>query len=356
MKSRQTSFGSRDFMQILVFTLVVILGPLLLYPHTLGVSFTIDLTTLIIVEAIYYVIVLSIMNSGSGLPATVVGAMISLVYRGLLSAAFGLMVSAPGSLSVSSSIWLGLNGYWLAYGVFIFCSPFVMLSVVRWIVDSLDTSSEQAPLRAGALDRQSSAISSPSSSVSSPSFSGSRQAPTVSPDSAPTSSGLMGHLPADQNAPTAPPREFAFGSADDRKDLAALSGFERGVRYLGEDASVMVAAVVDPDGLELASFSRKGFDSGSWSPFAVSIQEENSWIFSQTEKNSPNSIEMRYDDLRIDCRQVGRFLLFVVAEIHDGDLLSIRVSQACEMISKYVTARYSHQAMADMEENYVRSS
>ncbi|MFQ5607105.1 MAG: hypothetical protein ACE5GA_04095 [Candidatus Zixiibacteriota bacterium] len=79
MIDRHDTFGSRDLLQLTVFSLVVVLGPLLLYPRTLDVSFEISLGSLALLEVLYYMIVLSFLNSGSGLVAMLLGAVISLL-------------------------------------------------------------------------------------------------------------------------------------------------------------------------------------------------------------------------------------------------------------------------------------
>ncbi|MFQ5607106.1 MAG: hypothetical protein ACE5GA_04100 [Candidatus Zixiibacteriota bacterium] len=143
--------------------------------------------------------------------------------------------------------------------------------------------------------------------------------------------------------------EFAFGAAESRDNLADASGFERAVEYLGMNSAVRVAAVVDFDGLEVASLGRAGYEPDRWSPFALSMFDNNSVIFSSYGKDVPQKVELLFDDLRVECRLIGHLFLLIVAERHDDELLGVRVNQACEMIEKYTSERYSPELFASME-------
>lgn len=335
MRSRQEKFGSRDILQLIVFSLVVVLGPLLLYPRNFDLSPEIGLGALVILEALYYTVVLTFINSGSGLMATLLGVVISLVYRVFLAFLFGVMVYAPGGVTFQTAFLEGLYGYWPAFSVFALCSPFVMLSLVKHIIDSLDYTEESPVGVAGVPSHPRAGVAGASSFANAPYFPHAQESQAA--------------------APTADPSEFTFGADADREQLAGASGFERAVEYLGMNAAVRVAAVVDFDGLEMASISRAGYVSQTWSPFALSMFDNNSEIFSRYGKETPQKIELFYDDLRIECRLIGAFFLIVVAERQADELLGVRVNQAGEMIEKYISERYSQELFANTEGKDVRS-
>lgn len=342
MRGRQEKFGSRDVLQLTVFSLVVVLGPLLLYPRDFSVNFEIGLGALVILEALYYSVVLTFLNSGSGLMATLLGAVISLAYRFFLALLFGVMVYAPGGVSFQTAFIEGLQGYWPAVCVFALSSPFVMLSLVKHIIDSLDVA-EETPVGGGARKTPAqSRVAAESAGASG--ATGLNNAP------------YFPHAQEGQaNAASTDPAEYAFGADADREQPGGASGFERAVEYLGINSAVRVAAVVDFDGLELASISRMGFISQTWSPFALQMFENNSEIFSHYGKDTPQKVELFYDDLRVECRLIGSFFLLVVAERQDDELLGVRVNQASEMIRKYIAERYSPELFVNMEGSDVRS-
>lgn len=347
MKTRQPEYGSREITQLVVFSLVVALGPLLLYPRTLGFELHLGMGLLFLLEAIYFSIVFSILNSGSGLGATVVGTLVAFGYRIALAAFFGLMIYLPGAESFSDGFWLGINGYWPAHLTFAITSPFVTLSFVQWLVDSLDTGDSTSRPSKGKAPRSERTAHSPierpgmhsSTPGLKPAHSSSYQSPLSSFDV--------------QEQSSANAAEFAFGADESRSAHASANGFERAVRYLAEDGSVRVASIVDPEGLELASFSRMGFVSSAWSPLALTLFENNSRVFSRHGCNTPNHIDLVYNDCKIDGRAVGPFYLVVVSERREDDLLGVRLNQACEMMHKFIAARYNPEVIAGLEERHV---
>ena len=359
MKQKQVTFGSSEVLQIVVFTLVAVLGPLLIYPRTFGVALSFSFSTLLILEALYYVIVFSVFNSGVGLKATLLGAVFATLYRFTLATLFGLMIFAPGGVVLGDAIREGFHGYWPGYMTFILSSPFVMMSFVKWLIDRLDGSSTEISYEG--IGRGASASSLTSAEVSG-----------ISASTPLSETGGVPYLPhTERNEQQQAQQQgaeygldedsFAFGADVDRTRNApgAVSysgnGFERAVNYLGEDATVKVAAVVDLDGLEVASFERDGFSSASWSPFALSLVEENAWILERHQQSGPKRVELHYDELRVECRLIGRFILFAASERHDDDLLGVRMSQASDIVGKYISARYSEELFAGMEGNNVRS-
>ncbi len=337
MRGRQEKFGSRDVLQLTVFSLVVVLGPLLLYPRDFSVSFEIGLGALVILEALYYSVVLTFLNSGSGLMATLLGAAISLAYRFFLALLFGVMVYAPGGVSFQTAFFEGLHGYWPAFCVFALSSPFVMLSLVKHIIDRLDDA-EETPVGARKTPAQPRVGEAP----------GGAAGLSAAPYFPHTQEGQA-------DAASTDPAEYSFGADASREQPGGASGFERAVGYLGMNAAVRVAAVVDFDGLEVAAISRAGFVSQAWSPFALPMFDNNSEIFSHYGKDVPQKVELFYDDLRIECRLIGAFFLLIVAERHDDELLGVRVNQATEIIEKYISERYSPELFVNMEGNDVRS-
>ncbi len=356
MKYKQSTFGSSEVMQIVVFTLVAVLGPLIVFPHTFGMTLSFSFSTLLILEALYYVIVFSVFNSGVGLKATLLGAFMAGLYRFILAALFGFMIFAPGGVVLGDAMREGFYGYWPGYLTFILCSPFVVMSFVKWLIDRLDNAAEDENVASMHSSMQDSA---PAMMASDLTFTSGEQT-SAGTDAGTDAMGSNARSSLGQGVPQE--GEFAFGADSDRERNApgAVSysgnGFERAVNYLAEDASVKVAAIVDLDGLEVASFSRTGFVSEDWSPFALSLVEENSWILERFQQSGPHRVELHYNDLRVECRLVGRLILFVVSEIHDDDLLGVRVSQASDIIGKYISARYSETLFVGMEGNNVRSS
>ena len=357
MRARATSFESRDVMQLVVFSLIVVVGPLLVYPRTFGVDITVTWPSLLLVEIAYYLIANSLLNAGSGLGAAAVGAIVSFCYRMLLSVLIGLMIFAPGAAELGPAIGEGVYKYWPAFALFIICSPFVTASLVRSTIDRLSTN-QTTPIEQ---------ITTPAANQSAPTLAGvapvgqvigapgaTQTYPETGADESSTVADSSGDI--SQSAGRREGHEFAFGEAAEEQNLLQLNGFERGVRYLAEDGSVRVAAVIDPDGLTLATFGRMGFDPHVWAPLALTMMDVNADIFSRHGMTRPTQLETLYQNMKIDCRAVGPFLLMVVAERHADDLLGVRISQTTDMIEKYVSSRYDTKALARLEGTDVRNT
>jgi hypothetical protein len=269
------------------------------------------------------------------------------------------MIFAPGAELWSLAFAQGVNGYWPAFGLFVLCSPFVTMSLVKWCVDRLDSQDASTSVSSSRSEMSSDASMSPMNAPVQPYLSrgsSSGSEPNLSTQiAAPKSAFEVGADHTDGDA-----SEFAFGADTEREQHDRTNGFERGVRYLAEHAAVRVAAIVDSDGFQLAGFGRLGFAAEAWAPMALTIIENNSETLARFGAARPGRVELDYDNLRIDCRSVGMFYLLVVSERHADDLLGVRVSQACEMINKYVSVRYSEKVMnsltAKMEEQDVRSA
>ncbi|HSG99230.1 MAG TPA: hypothetical protein VLB27_04220 [candidate division Zixibacteria bacterium] len=336
MRARESSFGTRDVMQLVVFSLIVVVGPLLVYPRTFDVDLTVTWPSLFLAEFAYYLIVSALLNTGSGAGAAALGALVSFGYRICLAALFGLMIFAPGAAELGEAIGEGVYKFWPAFALFILSAPFVTVSLVRTMIERMAAESQAAPQFTA--PREPVAVERPVRSEARKSVY--------------TATLVTGSEPRE----AAPPVEYAFGEAENTGAPASLNGFERGVRYLAEDGSVRVAAVVDPNGLQLASTSRMGFIAEAWSPLAVTMMSENASVFARHGRQRPLQLEALYDDLKIDCRAIGPFLLMVVAERHADDLLGVRISQASDMIAKYISTRYSPAALASMEVNDVRNA
>ena len=330
------------------FTMVAAVVPLLLYPGDLGIKFTVGAVALFITEVVYYMAIVFSFNSSSGLQVAFVGAAVTFLYRLSLGAIFGLMVFALGELSFDESLTMGLTSYLPAVVLHALVAPFVMLGVVKALINKLEGDQEFTvrPDLTGAVSQVNKFTSAETL----------RQASETSLGFDPGSSQLLASATdfegnAHESALDSGPRKESL-----LYDRINANGFERAVNYLGEMAPVLIAAVTDREGLELASFTRRGFASWSWSPLTMGLIQENINIFSRHGRSALEGVKLDFDDVRIVARRINNFDLLVVAERHEEDLLGLRVNQACEMIEKYVSSRYDNKLFVNTEESDVRSA
>ncbi|MCH9032509.1 MAG: hypothetical protein IIB00_09670 [candidate division Zixibacteria bacterium] len=347
-RRRKSTVSANDTRQVMFITLVAAVVPLLFFPGNLGITFTVGAVALFLTEVLYYMAVVFAFNSSSGLQVAFVGAAVTFLYRLALGAVFGLMVFALGGLSLDESLTMGLTSYLPAVLLHSLAAPFVMLGVVKTLIEKLEGDQDfiVRPDLTGAV--------SPVNNF------------TSSQPGRPTPEMAQG-LGAESPSTMAPRVDF-----ERTTDLSALegeprtesllhdrinaNGFERAVNYLGEMAPVLIAAVTDREGLELASFTRRGFTSWSWSPLTMGLIEENINIFSRHGRSALDGVKLDFEDVRIVARRIGNFDLLIVAERHEEDLLGLRVNQACEMIEKYVSNRYDNKLFVNTEESDVRSA
>lgn len=330
------------------FTMVAAVVPLLIYPGDFGIKFTVGAVALFITEVVYYMAIVFSFNSSSGLQVAFVGAAVTFLYRLSLGAVFGLMVFALGELSFDESLTMGLTSYLPAVVLHSLAAPFVMLGVVRALIEKLE-GDQDFIVRPDLTD----AVSHVNKFSSAQSGRPTQNMSPVLDDGNPPALSPLADFERNANAPLSerePKKELLL------HDRLNANGFERAVNYLGEMGPVLIAAVTDREGLELASFTRRGFTSWSWSPLTMELIQENINIFSRHGRSALEGVKLDFDDVRIVARRINNFDLLVVAERHEDDLLGLRVNQACEMIQKYVTNRYDNKLFVNTEESDVRSA
>lgn len=136
-----------------------------------------------------------------------------------------------------------------------------------------------------------------------------------------------------------------------------IDGFERAVRYLGEHQAVVLAAVVDREGLTLAVFKRGEIDSERWAPFSLMFREANERLL---ERNADDfgveHLDMVFSSGRLVSLKIIDLSLLVLSNHEEDELLRIRIKQAADIIRKYTSERYGESLPSGTEERYVSST
>jgi hypothetical protein len=135
------------------------------------------------------------------------------------------------------------------------------------------------------------------------------------------------------------------------------NGFERAVKYLGEHHAVQLAAVVDNEGLTMASYHRGLFSSDDWAPLSLLFQSANEKILGRnTGGCTPDRLDIGFGHNKIAIVKSANFNLLVISNRDEDELLGIRISQAAEMIKKYTSERYGKLLSPVTEEKYVSNT
>lgn len=134
------------------------------------------------------------------------------------------------------------------------------------------------------------------------------------------------------------------------------NGFDRAARYIGEDGAVLMAAVVDAEGLLLGRFARGPIDPEEVAPFAWLLRQSNETPLKRIGWGATERVSLVATDRKLLVSFDPQFALMVVAERQMTDTLSIRINQAMDMVRQYIAERYRRHLFENVEKAYVRSA
>ena len=104
---------------------------------------------------------------------------------------------------------------------------------------------------------------------------------------------------------------------------------------MGEYDGVRLCWVVDAEGLPLAVWQRQSYsvDADYWAPISIEGVDYHRQRLSQNGDCLPKRLDVRTDQGRLIMESVGEVWLGVLTEPEVDDLISVRLSRACEMIA-----------------------
>lgn len=319
--------SGRKARQILLFSLLVLIVSMFIFPKKYGTGLPDAPLVNVAFELVFYGLVVHLLNRKLSPMQLISSAGLCLIYRFVLGAIVGLLIVAVYGWHLKTALVAGLGSYLPGMLLQIVAAPFILKPVID------DLHIQRMPVRPPAPSVTTPAVSESTTSIAASKkrgYSRKAQSATAEPFTAPSS-------PTTQ-VTAAPPEG---------------SGFERATKYIGEDGSVLVAAVVDRDGLLLGNFSRRGEEAEDWSPFALTLVERNKEVASRLNCAAPEKIDLLFDDKRIVVACESAYSLMVVSERAMDDVLNIRINQGLEIIRKYVAERYSEKLIGNVEKTYV---
>lgn len=326
-------FGfNKDIIQVTLLSVLMIFVPMFYFPARFGLDLVSgSMTTYMMFEIFFYGIIFYAFRPKSSLLQLFAGAGLTFLYRILIGSIFGFLLSVFYNMDLSVCLALGVSRYLPAILLHVAAAPFIMR--VFYINIYNQTASKKAP---GKVD--------------------------IKPVKISVSRGVR---PTPQ--PTDPPQKktaesttVPMSSASEEKETSMLSshmvgqgvnGFDRAVSYIGEHHAVMIAAVVDHEGLTMATFKRQGFDVDIWAPYALLIKSSNQDLINRFDDGrSLSEIEMSFGGKRLTITKAGQLSLVVLANREEDDLLNIRIAQGAEIIKKYMSDRYGKLMSESTEE------
>ncbi len=316
----------KDSRLMLLISSVLIVIPMVIFPAKLGTELSAGSFSYAIFEILYYGIFFFILRPGSSLFQLFQGAGLTFLCRIVIGTIFGIMVSIMYNVGLSAALILGVSKYLPAIILHIAFAPIITKPFYYAILG--EPSGEELhrdKKRQVAFQSKTSSMT-PSQIIVKPK-------PVVARD-------------------TAVKEPKATVLVDKGAD-----GFARAVKYISEHQSVKMAAVVDYEGLTMSSFSRDGVDVEEWAPLALLFNEANTKILNRlTGVTGPERLDLTFNRDKLFALKVSQFTLLVLSNREDDDLLGIRLAQASDIISKYVSERYDKLLSASPEEKYVSST
>lgn len=325
----------RTARQIQLFSLVLLIVPMIVFPERLGTPLMRGAMIYAIYEMVYYGFVAYFFNRQASLGQVIQSAGICLMYRLAMGLLLGLLLAAMYSMSIFVSITFGLSSYLPAVLLHMLAAPFVLRPVLSKFLGVQSTEHGQklpSQMRPEI----------PAAQVGKTAITAETGHRTTSPKEVSVSPQGWKSRPAIRTRTAGGPSE--------------TNGFEKAVNYIGEHGSVQLAAVVDREGLLLASFVRGETLAEDIAPLAVTLLERNVVLTEELGAGSLDRIDLHMEEIRLVVVEIDQVSLMTIAQIQTDDLLNIRINQGMEMIKKQLAERYGQTVFARAETEHVSST
>jgi len=320
--------------RLLLFSLAALIPPMTAFPAQFGTQLVRFSVINLLYELVFYGVVIWAFQRRGGLLQLLPAAATCVAYRLTMGLALGLMMTIAYGINFKIAAMMGTISYLPGVLFLIALTPFIMLSVSGLFYRNFDRP---------------------------------RQRPAEEPEKAPAASkkgrtsiaisrdrGIVDDKPVYRPMPEATRPRAA--EATPTPATTEIDGFDRAVRYLGEHGSVYMGAVVDNEGLLLASYVRGDVDAEDWAPLSLMFFQQNEQVLERGHLEAPEKLDLLLRDKRITIARDRDFSLMVVAERQADDVLGIRVNQAFEMVKKHMSERYSHLLDPNAERIHVSST
>ncbi|MDH3889604.1 MAG: hypothetical protein OEV49_00855 [candidate division Zixibacteria bacterium] len=325
--------SARIARQTALFTLLLLIAPMVIFPEQLGSSVLKASLIYAMYELVFYGLVIWMINHQASLMQLVQAAGVCFVYRLAVGAVFGLFIAVAYSMEVRVSMTLGTSGYLPALLLHVISTPFVLRPLWGQMLPQEKKQLIQPAQPEPPVERESGLTSIAVSKARGLSVAGVEPQTIAEPKTRPAGYDTFSQIPD-----------------------AGGNGFERAVRYIGGDASVQMAAVLDHEGLLLGQFSRNQLECEDWAPHALTLLEVNSRVLSKGHWGKPEKLRIEMADNRLILAAWQSFTVIVMAQWQADDLLNIRINQGLEIIKKYVAERYGERQSDNAEKKHVPSA
>lgn len=317
---------SKNSRLVLLISSLLIVVPMVIFRPNSGIDLSTGFSTYAMFEVIFYGVVLFIFRPSTTLLKLLQGAGLTFLYRIVLGTIFGALISVTYGIGFSVSLTLGISRYLPAILLQALAAPFAMKPYYLAMLGEDVRERRHYP-------RSASAVSQGKEETTRQYISRAEMKPGV----------------ITERRQAEPKAEMVLGHD--------INGFERAVRYLGEHHAVMIAAVVDMEGLTLASFKRGNIEPDDWIPLSMLFQRSNESILRRNkEGNSPDRLDLSFGSCKLVIVKISNFNLLILSHREEDELLGVRITQAADIIRKYSSERYGNMVPTSPEEKYVSNT
>jgi predicted regulator of Ras-like GTPase activity (Roadblock/LC7/MglB family) len=302
----------REIRGVLLISLFIMVVPLIFFPKDFGLKLDMSAYLLSVFELGWYMAIFLFLFSRVSIFWVIFCAILTLLYRLFLGAGFGLFLVAMPPQGFSFSLSQVLYQYWPAFLLQALMSPFVLKSSFEILIK------KPAARKRKPEDLKKMLPEEPSTFIQ----------PQIS------KSGR------DQ-------MKAAFSAEDKKRTKRA--DLESALHYLGEYSGVKGAILVDNEGLVVACDRLSDQDPEAFASLAVSLKEANNLLLKRINEKSLERMGIHTPDLWVTLNQILSFTLVTVADSHTDELLSVRISQATEMIKRHLEQRYNQKILKGVE-------
>lgn len=326
------NISGRSLWQLQVFSLVVLIIPMIVYPSLLGTTLQEFVPTHILYELLFYFIITFVLYRQVTFFQAFQISFFGIIYRLILSCLFSFLLAALHSMPLNVSFTMGMFSYLPALLLHIIATPLILKPV-------LDGMYSEKPNRRMVMSTEDSMGSSRDMGQTSVAYSKEKRSGRITPR--PVPKFVSSRKPVEPSSTKSSPTP-----------TSEMNGFDKATKWVGEDSSVKLAAIVDHEGLLLSNFSRGDFLAEDVVPHALTIMKMCSERMNHIDFDFPERVDFLMRSERVVIALENNSYFMVIAERRSDDLLNIRINQALEMIKKYLSERYSPELRPTMERSY----
>lgn len=297
---------------VLLFLIVIVL-PLIFYPKNLGVGFDMSPILWIILELIYFGVVLWTINDDPPLKGLAYSLMICFGFRLCAGVGFAVLLVLMNGVGVGTAFASGLSSYKPAVLLHTLSAPFIMLTILK-------------PVLGMAGQKVKSRFSITRLSEVSPSESDQSEPAKNEPEY------VTKNPPRGRVIPMQPAAADTFESSP--------KSFDHAVDHVFALSAVRFCVLLNNEGLPVAYAGDELVHRDVWAPIGRLLSEQVQSILLRAGDLVLQGFDLSLDTYRLHSVQVCGMWLLVGADRQSEELEKVRINQAVEMIRRTFETKY----------------